>query len=261
MSQIEEAKIQLTDERKRLSEIQILLKLGIESKVSARPETTIALRDAELAFMWLGKAKGALGATNPYPESANPGSKIIEPAQDVVTELSEECKSIISGPKKAKDLEVIFLKQGRKLLEGICKAIANDLQIMTDHRMYQICIENAWSSAERSKMRLGQALGLVRDENPGKYQSSAEAAASTAGTAEGAAGGADAGSGPGPEKPKKPAKEKGAKKAKAPKVVKEKAPAKEKVKKPAKGKKGESAAPASGTAPANDSANAGNSSN
>lgn len=220
MSQIIEAQIQLTDERKRLSELQLLLKLGVESGISRRAETTLALRGTEMAFMWLGKAKGALGITNPYPESTNVANKIIEPAQDVVTELSAEVKEIISGPKKAKDLEIIFVKLGRKLLEELCRAINNDLSIMADNLKYQRCVVNAWSHAEEAKMRLGQVLGLIREgvkpfEAPRKSGAPAKEKKPVDGKP------ADAAKAPAKEKAPKPPKEKkGGKAAKA--VEKEK---------------------------------------
>ncbi len=217
MSQIIEAQIQITDERKRLSELQLLLKLGVESGISRRAETTLALRGTEMAFMWLGKAKGALGITNPYPESTNVANKIIEPAQDVVTELSAEVKEIISGPKKAKDLEIIFVKLGRKLLEELCRAINNDLSIMADNLKYQRCVVNAWSHAEEAKMRLGQVLGLIREgvkpfEAPGKPAAPAKEKKKD----EKPADGKPADAAPAKEKAPKPAKEKkGGKAAKA----------------------------------------------
>lgn len=175
MSQIEEAQVQLTDERKRLSEVTILLKLGIDSKVSFRPETTLGLRSTEMAFMWLGKAKGALGIRNPYPQSTDPSSPVIEPPQDTVTDLSKEVQEVLSGIKKAKELEVVFVKQARKLLDGLCSAIKNDMSIMTDNKIYQICIQNAWTNAEEAKMRLGQVLGKIRDEEGEKAAKPAKA--------------------------------------------------------------------------------------
>jgi hypothetical protein len=236
MSQILEAQVQLTDERKKLSELTILLKLGLGT-ISRRAETTLGLRGVEMAFMWLGKAKGALGATNPYPESANPQSPVIEPAQDTVSELSEEVKSVISGPKKAKELEVVFIKQARKMLEELCKAIQNDLQIMTENRIYQLCIQNAWGHAQEGKMRLGQVLGLIRDED-GKAPVKEKA----------------------PAKEKEKKKEKKVKEPKAPKPLKEKAP-----KATGKGKSAKKGgeAPASGPSvePTKSAANAGNTDN
>lgn len=236
MSQILEAQVQLTDERKKLSEVTILLKLGLDAGISRRPETTLGLRGVEMAFMWLGKAKGALGAANPYPESANPASKVIEPAQDTVSELSDEVKAIISGPKKAKELEIIFVKQGRKLLEELCRAIQNDLQIMTDNRIYQLCIENAWAHAQEGKMRLGQVLGLIRDEATEKAPVKEKA----------------------PKEPK-PAKEKKVKPPKAEKAPKPPKEKKEKAPKPAKA--GKKAAGGPSVEPSKPADNAGDSAN
>lgn len=57
-----------------------VVKDGLERWCS---ETEHAIKSLSLAKMWLGKALGELGESNPYPESSNPQSDKIEPTTDV----------------------------------------------------------------------------------------------------------------------------------------------------------------------------------
>lgn len=57
-----------------------VVKDGLEKWCS---ETEHAIKSLSLAKMWLGKALGELGESNPYPESSNPQSDKIEPSADV----------------------------------------------------------------------------------------------------------------------------------------------------------------------------------
>jgi hypothetical protein len=163
----QEALVQLSEERKVLSTIFQLIKGGIDSNLSKRAETTLAFRGAQIAFMWLGKAKGVLGGTNPYPESSNPDNKVIEPTDDFLSIPPFE-ESMI-----AED-EVVFLKHIRKQLEKSVRDIHNDLLIFPDNRDYQLCIERAWVGANEAKMWLGWALAEVRNEKPKKSKRSSE---------------------------------------------------------------------------------------
>lgn len=45
-------------------------------------ETALARTNMQSGFMWLGLVLGALGTANPYPESHNPDSKVIEKHAD-----------------------------------------------------------------------------------------------------------------------------------------------------------------------------------
>lgn len=52
-------------------------------------ETGYSIKALNLGKMWLGKALGELGESNPYPESTNPQSDKIEPTADVAKEKVE----------------------------------------------------------------------------------------------------------------------------------------------------------------------------
>lgn len=58
---------------------------GIIQKLRAgrkSPERSISIRKIQEGIMWLGMDLKALNEENPYPESYNPDSKVIEPTAD-----------------------------------------------------------------------------------------------------------------------------------------------------------------------------------
>ena len=78
MTPVQETDSHLTGMRKAFN--------GIEQSIGALPkrrESALAFTACQLATMWLGKAKGALGANTPYPASFDSSSPVIEPRADV----------------------------------------------------------------------------------------------------------------------------------------------------------------------------------
>jgi hypothetical protein len=153
MSKNHEAEAQLTQERLELSSIEQMIKTIIGNGLSRRPETTLALRSTQLAFMWLGKAKGALGAKHPYPQSFNAESAVIEPRADF--------KAIEFTPESD---ETATIKALRALLKKMETSIKNDLSIMKTNEDYQDCIKNAYSNCSNATMWLGMVLNAIFQE-------------------------------------------------------------------------------------------------
>ena len=152
MSTIREADVQITAERQQLSIVEGKIKTGLAS-VSKRAETTLALRSLQLAFMWLGKAKGAIGIVNPYPNSKDPSNKLIEPDVDRAEAVAIKF-----------DDEVLFCKAIRQEIGVLSKAIQNDSQILVENKNYQLCIQNAYTNIENASMWLSVVLGNIRTE-------------------------------------------------------------------------------------------------
>lgn len=51
------------------------------------PYPALSKQSLQLSRMWLGKVLGAMGKDYPYPDSTNPGSKVIEKATDKADEI------------------------------------------------------------------------------------------------------------------------------------------------------------------------------
>lgn len=69
-------------ETKRLrQEVDVRLQILKDSNRKSR-ERSIAITKLEEAIVWLGMDLKALGTPNPYPQSYNPNSQVIEPTAD-----------------------------------------------------------------------------------------------------------------------------------------------------------------------------------
>lgn len=148
----EEIDAQLTAERKELNSVEQAIKSLLDTKLSYRPTTTLALRSCQLASMWLGKAKGALGIKTPYPESFNPESKVIEARADVGEALEVEAD------------EIAAVKTLRAKLSELQTKITNDGLIMLDHRGYQHAVVTAYTHCSEASMWLGMTLNAIKEE-------------------------------------------------------------------------------------------------
>lgn len=149
-----EAEEQLTKERKMLFAVETKINSLLSLYISPRPETTLALRATQLATMWLGKAKGALGIKTPYTQSYDPKSAVIEKRADTV-----EAEGFPEGTD-----EVAAVKFLRAELNNIEKAIDNDSFLMVDHKKYQLCIQNAYTHCCEATMWLGMTLNAIKKE-------------------------------------------------------------------------------------------------
>ena len=100
------------------------------------PGSTLAGVAVKLAFMWLGRAKGALGIPPAYPESFNVESRTIDPETDQsIDELEIPEKADATGKVKFLRGE---LNKCEKMIYGL-------VRLMKDHESYQLAVP------ERSK--------------------------------------------------------------------------------------------------------------
>jgi len=148
---INEALLQLSDERKQIDKLILLMNVYQFKRVQKVSKTL------KYAFMWLGKAKGALGAQNPYPDSVKYSNDIIEDPQDV------NLHAFLPKDVNAKN-EIAVTKYFRFEIEKVIKAIDNDTRIFPALREYQNCVVNAWTYACNAKMELGLILDAIRNE-------------------------------------------------------------------------------------------------
>jgi hypothetical protein len=146
---IEEALLQLSDERKQIDALVCLMNAFRHKRVRDVSKTL------KFAFMWLGRAKAALGAANPYINSKDPSSKIIEPGQDLV--ISFELPKDVDP-----ESETSVVKYLRGAIDPIIKAIQNDQKLFSDKKEYQDALTNAWTYAYDAQMDLGLILGDIR---------------------------------------------------------------------------------------------------
>jgi len=146
---IDEATAQIRGERKEISRIQKGIAATKAQDKNADGQIRSAWYQMEMARMWLGKAIAMINpASNPYPQSMNPNSKVIEKTADTF-----EGEVSMKGYN-----EVGAVKKLRADIEGICKAIQNDGTLFPDMRWYQSAIETAWVYACNAKLSLGKAL-------------------------------------------------------------------------------------------------------
>lgn len=142
---------QLTALRLELDEIFATLKINPRTKDTAH----LAEHFSQNAFMWAGRAKGILGAANPYPQSSDPSSKVIEAAVDtfkgeIVIDQAED--------------ETAFVKRMRKRLGECEKTVQHGLMpLLADHKLYHIAVEQIYVGVVNAKLYLGLRLGEIRD--------------------------------------------------------------------------------------------------
>lgn len=124
--------------------------------ISSRAVTTLAFRNIELAFMWLGKCKSTIGCENPYPASTDPASPVIEKAVDT-----------FQGEIRTFDDETVFTKTIRSELGEQEFALRHSaINANGGNAAYKIAIAQAYVLIQNAKMYLGLVLGEIRDERP-----------------------------------------------------------------------------------------------
>lgn len=159
----QEALRQLTDERLRLDRVKVI------AEASPSPFRLGGMFGSLIfAYMWLGKAKGSLGAGNPYPSSTDPSNRKIEPSVDRAENVKLPDQAIMEDT-------VLLIKFLRSEMDGIIKAIWNDMSIFPQHVEYQLCIQNAWTYAVNTKLQLGLGLERIREEEKNEKNNSEQA--------------------------------------------------------------------------------------
>jgi len=155
-----EADAQLTQERLAFTKIEQKLKAYLNvSDTPAKAYATLALRSVQLASMWLGRAKGALGITSPYPQSFNAASNVIEERADFEK---------IEAPVFSAETVISDVKALRAELKSLEKAVWNDNSIMTENREYQHAVLAAYTDGSKATMWLGMVLGEIKDQQDAK---------------------------------------------------------------------------------------------
>lgn len=138
-----------------------LLTKAVEKGSDRGPGFTLAGVALKLAFMWLGRAKAALGIAPAYPESFNVESRTIDPTTDEsIDELEVPAKLDNTGKIK-------FLRGELNKIEGMIHGL---VKLMKDHEGFQLAVTNALSSAAEATMWLGEALAEIRKRSPEKKE-------------------------------------------------------------------------------------------
>lgn len=127
----------------------------LKNNVSSR-EYYKGYDNLQLGFMRLGIVLGELGEVNPYPESTNPDSKIIEPPAD----KSESSFEIPDGID-----EIGFVKLIRQQIDNILLELNNKFNSnkhWADIPLYYHKVFIAMDSLRDAKMWYGQVLNNIR---------------------------------------------------------------------------------------------------
>lgn len=140
-------------QRLQISPIESALKEALKG-LSKRPETTLAYRNIQMAFAWLGKCLEFLNAPNPYPNSTNPENSVIEERSD------------FASPAVWPDFEteIQFIKSMRAAIdEQVIGPLKSNLNI-EENNLFKIAANTAFIHASNAKMCLGFVLSEIRDE-------------------------------------------------------------------------------------------------
>lgn len=151
----EELELQIRQVRKDISQYVNTIK-SIKCPEAGR-ELALSITNYQLGAMWLGKLLGLLGSQNPYPESRNPESPVIEKHADTV----EFSKLVVGGDNIA---NIKMLRADFKDLSDLTKEIEEEINnnshdtdsvIVTIHSLKQLSEADMW---------LGMALGAIKEK-------------------------------------------------------------------------------------------------
>jgi hypothetical protein len=152
---------QISQARQALS----LMTKAVEKASDRGPGSTLAGVAIKLAFMWLGRAKGALGIPNAYPQSFNAESRTIDPETDQSIDELEI-------PEKADNIGKVKFLRGE--LNKCEKMIYGLVRLMKDHESYQLAVQSAQKSCAEATMWLGENLAEIRKRSPEKKEDKKE---------------------------------------------------------------------------------------
>lgn len=117
--------------------------------IASSTEHSLALTNIQRGSMWLGQVLATLGATNPYPQSSDPNSPVIEERAD-----------------QAKDSPAVFEKMPYETRTQSVKWLRLQLQNIIDRLklkvQYSHEITVAIDALVESKMWFGQELNNIR---------------------------------------------------------------------------------------------------
>lgn len=134
------------------TEIDSLSKLS--SKLKPSREISLAKTSFDSSKMMLGKVLEEMGTENPYPESKNPNSPIIEKTADTgsIQNLNTELDHIGN------------VKAIRLFADEVCNKIKGSFTVHDLRTLQYVYTEAAFLDCSRGMMWLGMELGRIRDE-------------------------------------------------------------------------------------------------
>lgn len=135
-----------------IKEQRVLVDQLIKASKSLIPsrEVSLTFTQLQLTKSWLGKTLGEMDSPNPYPESSNPASSVIEPQADVA-----EALLLLEGNQVEK------VKELRSLLSPIIADLKAKSPLA--YSWMKVYIEKAILAAEEAKMWLGWELDRIRE--------------------------------------------------------------------------------------------------
>lgn len=142
-------------------------------------ETEYSIKSLNLAKMWLGKALGSLGESNPYPESSNPQSEKIEPTADVAEKKIEfddiDMTNIVAVAKKVRS-EIKMLENDLSQLFAV-NITSTDLGTFVNQSRLSLIEANMWIGMKLSDFRERKVAHEEISNNSGqqKYELYVEA--------------------------------------------------------------------------------------
>lgn len=135
-------------------------------------ETEYSIKALNLAKMWLGKALGELGESNPYPESSNPQSDKIEPTADVADKKIEfddiDITNIVAVAKKVRS-EIKTLENDLSQLFAV-NITSTDLGTFVNQSRLSLIEANMWIGMKLSGFRERKEQQEITANNSGQQK-------------------------------------------------------------------------------------------
>jgi len=126
-------------------------------------EISLAKTSFENSKMMLGKVLQTIGTANPYPESKNPKSSVIEPTADVTNKL----------PYRIELDHIAQVKSIRQDAEAVCINLKNEMitfgltKLTPSKWETTLFLQESWMECQKGMMWLGMELGRIhREETP-----------------------------------------------------------------------------------------------
>jgi hypothetical protein len=120
-----------------------------------RDQTNAAYASVVLSKMWFGKVLAELGAENPYPESKNPDSPVVEKTADVAD-------SLVLDTEKMKD-NIYASKKLRAEIDELVEDIKSSFEVFKASWV-GLFVREALTAAINSGMQLGVLMSQVQKE-------------------------------------------------------------------------------------------------
>lgn len=141
----------------KLREIRVKLDLisKLTNTLGKSREISISYTSIQNSKLWLGKVLREMEIPNPYPESRNSTSKVIEPAADTAGEIHTVGYEELDEIGKTKELRNLL----KQVEETIYDIKDHELPTKLSHEFkFQSYIE-----CMKAGMWLGMHLGVIRD--------------------------------------------------------------------------------------------------